>query len=234
MTRMHSKEGEMIDFSDPVKPTGGVEVWLKEVEGMMCKSVKRVVHEAIVDYTQTPRKEWILKWPGQVIIVVSQIFWTKEVTEALVEKGNKGLVEYLDVVKQQLLDMTQVVSGDIDRLSRAKLGALITIDVHARDVIERMIAENVNSVHDFEWVSQLRYYWEDDDVHVRQVEASFIYGYEYLGCSSRLVITPLTDRIYLTLTGALHLNLGGAPAGPAGTGKTETVKDLAKALAKQV
>ena len=78
--------------------------------------------------------------------------------------------------------------------------------------------KNVTSPVDFAWQQQLRYYWDTDAseagaVRVNQSNCIIPYGYEYEGATSRLVITPLTDRCWMTLTGAFHLKLGGNPAG---------------------
>jgi dynein heavy chain len=113
---------------------------------------------------------------------------------------------------------------------------MITMDAHSRDIIEKLYLEKVYNSEEFQWQSQLKVYWLEDkkDFNLKIADAAFDYGYEYLGNGPRLVITPLTDRIYVTATQALHLCMGCAPAGPAGTGKTETTKDLSSALAKAI
>merc|ERR1719506_952945 len=143
----------------------------------------------------------------------------------------------IDCAKQMtdnLLGMIKVTQSNIDKPTRTKVMCTITLDAHNRDIQDKMNVEGVTEETAFQWQSMLKCYWleEEDDAQMAICDAHLPYGYEYLGNGPRLVVTTLTDRIYVTATQALHLNMGCAPAGPAGTGKTESTKDLANALAR--
>ncbi|KAK2581762.1 hypothetical protein KPH14_002241 [Odynerus spinipes] len=231
ITMMYSAEYEEVELIPSIYPEGNVENWLGLVEDTMRNTLRETIGDALDVVEETARKEWVYMWPGQVVLCGGQTYWTAHVEDAI---KNNTLKSYYKVMLSQLDDLRELVRSPQTEIQRLMLEAVIIIEVHARDVLYKLIQENVKNVNDFDWISQLRYYWVDDsELKIRAVNAEFSYGYEYLGNNGRLVITPLTDRCYLTLTGALHLKFGGAPAGPAGTGKTETTKDLAKAFAIQ-
>eukprot|EP00924_Labyrinthula_sp_SR-Ha-C_P008574 snap_masked-scaffold_37-processed-gene-0.12-mRNA-1 protein AED:0.06 eAED:0.07 QI:0/0/0/1/1/1/3/0/4292 len=265
VTHMISSETETVELSMYVNPKNKtVEFWMTQLENFMIETVKFEIFTSIKSYIDCKRTAWLQKVPGQCALNASQFHWTKCMEMAMTASGNKGIQYCLEMQKFQINDLVTLVrSPNLGSLGRMTVSALTVLDVHARDVTQKLFDEGVSEPSEFLWISQMRYYWEfesrkkttkkkkkknaTEDVSieqnvldytsgtlmVRMVSAVRPYGYEYLGNSFRLVITPLTDKCYLTLMNAMQMTLGGAPAGPAGTGKTETTKDLAKALAKQ-
>ena len=195
--------------------------------------------------------------PAQTMLLVLGVNYVAEVEQALEDMEQRGeadaLSRYLQKQREQLNDLVKLTCTDLTKGDRSRVMNCITMDAHSRDVVESMVRQKVSSVDSFLWQSQLKHKFRSPpahashqgrDLHLRGAggeraeiaicDAVLPYDYEYLGNGPRLVITPLTDRIYVTATQALNLRMGCAPAGPAGTGKTETTKDLASALGKLI
>ncbi|XP_034494845.1 dynein heavy chain 10, axonemal isoform X4 [Ailuropoda melanoleuca] len=236
VSAMISAEGEVMEFRKIVRAEGRVEDWMTAVLKEMRRTNRLITKEAIFRYCEDKsRVDWMLLYQGMVVLAACQVWWTWEVENVFhkVQEGEKqAMKDYGKKMHQQIDELVTRITMPLSKNDRKKYNTVLIIDVHARDIVDSFIRGSILEAREFEWESQLRFYWdrEPDELNIRQCTGTFSYGYEYMGLNGRLVITPLTDRIYLTLTQALSMYLGGAPAGPAGTGKTETTKDLAKAL----
>ncbi|XP_014395404.1 PREDICTED: dynein heavy chain 14, axonemal [Myotis brandtii] len=214
-----SNEGEALLLPKKIRVRSAVEQWLENVE------------KSMFDVLKKERETWLIILPFQ-----SQIIFYNDCTKSFVssdpreglEKAHADLIQHLEQIAEL------VVLDTSNARTKVVLGALITLYVHCKDIVSDLLLKNIFNAEDFEWTRHLQYKWNEKQMlcYVSQGDARFTYGYEYLGCTPRLVITPLTNRCWLALTGALHLNMGGCPSGPNGTGKTESVKDLAKSLGK--
>lgn len=144
-----------------------------QVEQAMMKSLHTITAQAVKDYAISKREEWILKCTcGQAVLAVSQIYWTKEVADALQAGGSEALQAFAQKCAKELTAEIELVRGDLSKLERATLGALVVIDVHARDVLAAMVKDGVCADTDFAWQAQLRYYWEENTVIVRMLNGT--------------------------------------------------------------
>lgn len=217
---MISPEGERIQFGRGLKARGSVEDWLGKVEESMIAALKRCMKYAFQCYPAMDRALWFKEHPNQVVLTVSQQQWAQKVHSILDAQEapsdiTKKLIALEEKLTKDLSNLAAIARTKIGSLMRKVLCALITIDVHAKDTINSMVRNKVTSSNDFEWLKMLRFYWreENDTMEAHMASATVPYFYEYLGAGGVLVITPLTDRCYLCMMGALQMDLGAAPAG---------------------
>lgn len=159
---MISPEGERVSLGRGLRARGNVEEWLGKVEEAMFSNLKKIMKQSLSDYEQTEREEWLKKWPSQIVLTVSQTMWCRDISEIL--EADFDRVEALeDYEKKSFLDLNklaQMVRQELPELLRMTLVSLITIDVHARDIVTEMVRSRVDDNSNFEWLKQLRYYWD--------------------------------------------------------------------------
>jgi len=242
-----SKEGEKVYLQHEISlvKTPKVNEWLGLLESNMKVTLAALLFDAVRDYTElinAPSLEvetfnnYINAFPAQIVVLAAQVCWTTA-TEAALRGGHDALSQLYGRLVELLKVLASAVLGDLDLLQRKKCEHLITEFVHQRDVVGNLQKAAADSPTHYLWLTQMRYVYQPeadilDRLHVKMANSSIVYGYEYLGVPDRLVRTPLTDRCFLTLTQALCQRLGGSPYGPAGTGKTESVKALGLQLGR--
>jgi dynein heavy chain 1, cytosolic len=252
---MVSKDGEIVPFHKPieVKKQMGVKDWLKQLEERMQSTLALLLEQAVAEDKSTDLSlqtddgkmnfvEWATKFPAQIMILATLVNWSMSVERVLkgADANGMSLQNVLDSLEAKLDIMAQNVLLDLPMDSRKKFEQLITELVHQRDVTRSLIDEGVSDPSDFRWLSHMRYHYNPaaekitEKLSISLSNATFHYGFEYLGIGERLVQTPLVDKCWLVLTQALHFRMGGNPFGPAGTGKTESVKALGAQLGRFV
>jgi dynein heavy chain, axonemal len=149
ITHLISFENESFELMKSVRVRGATEQWLGALENQMFESIKKHIKNAFNDIEKLSLKDWILKQPGQVVLLISQINFNKQIIKCLTSttndaKPNESLRNYLKNLIDYLNSVTNIVSNEMPISKILTVENLLTIEVHARDILNGLIDYNVS------------------------------------------------------------------------------------------
>ncbi|CAD6239204.1 GSCOCG00008639001-RA-CDS, partial [Cotesia congregata] len=223
-----SPEDEMLVFTRGIDLADSLPAWLANLEEEI-----RVTLAKKLEVCYQDRAQEVSKYPSQILLLAERIHFTERCEEA-VRNGKIALKTLVDHLESQRAKFRALEDAD-DRLTALKARSLLLETVHHLNIVRSLIkvAETGGNMS-WTWNRQLRFYTTNQGPVVKCAGAEFQYRFEYQGAAVGLVRTTLTEKCFLALTQAMKLGLGGSPTGPAGTGKTESVKALASLLGRLV
>lgn len=141
---MISAEQEVVEFYKKIDVNegdkkGNVEKWMLEIEKVMKQSLKLNTLNSIADYYNSERVKWVTRWPGQIVLAVDQIDWTKGVEEVFADMREGKMEAYRETITAQINEVVQMVRGKLSNQVRTSLKALVVLDVHGREVVQDLI-----------------------------------------------------------------------------------------------
>ncbi|XP_013174903.1 PREDICTED: cytoplasmic dynein 2 heavy chain 1-like [Papilio xuthus] len=221
ITALCSHYGETFQLDHPVDIDSPVEVWLKNLESEIRSSLQNLTLNCLV--TESTHAQDPFSLPTQILCLVQNIRFTEQAEKAITTKELHKLIT--SVEKE---NATYAAAEIEDESEKEKRQAVILQCTHYMSVVRTLIDNNITSINDWLWQKQLRFYLRNTkEIFAEMGLAKISYSYEYLGVNTgQFVRTQLADECFLILTQASYLGSMGNPFGPAGTGKTESVKAL--------
>ena len=143
-------------------------------------TIRDELERALASRGQITPEVWLTQRPAQIAILASQITWTQEAVSAFerLQDGVPTAIKDFNKKQHDKVDrLTVMVQGELPAGERLKIISLITIEVHARDIVAKLVEDKADSLEGFSWLSQLRYYWDHSkrECHARLVDSEFMY-----------------------------------------------------------
>lgn len=243
ITSIVSPEEEILSLNMPVSLLKHQEMthWLLDLESQIKLSLSKSIDEAfkalchlLEHFDHKSYFEFVNNHPFQAVIVATQLYFTRQV-----ESSDDSLVNKAEFYQQLVRDLAKLTELASSNLDLKKVENLIIELIRQRNVIESLKLAGHHEKINLRHQQQLFYFRSNctdplNHIVIKQGRSEFTYGYEYHGVVERLVSTPLLDRNAFAMTQAISRSFGGSPYGPAGTGKTESIKALGYNLGKAV